>query len=227
MTAQRPEDLPASNHYHRAQKSKLMLEYAYLWSGVSVSPAWKNEAEVMTSRIQKLLPMYSRVGRARNVPWTAIAAIDMRESGCDPMGCLANGDRWDRPTIHYPVGNGPWDSKEASCHWALDSYEKGWVVNLRKIKWNIGELFFFCESWNGFGPRMEPGCIPSDASPYVYSGAVFEGRPLYVKGKRKEARDANGKMRGYFDPEQVDRQLGVMAFLKALEGKGYQILPNG
>lgn len=216
----RPIGLPESNHFHAHDRGSLFQEYAYLWPGAEIIERWKPVAEVMISRALKLRPMYSAVGQKRNVPWAALAAIDMRESGCDPMGCLANGDRWDRRTVHYPVGKGPWISKEQSCHWAISDFEKGWNVNLGRVHWDICEILHLLERWNGFNPRIDPGTVPPDASGYIYSGVSFEGKPLYERGKRKEHL-VNGVMKGYFDPDQADEQLGCMAFLKALEAKGF------
>ncbi len=217
----RPADLPASNHYHGHKKPQLLAEYAYLYPGVTADPKRQPETALMVSRALALTALYRRVSATFGIPWCAIAAVDMRESGCDPMGCLANGDRWDRKTIHYPANNGPWASKEASCDWALGDHESGWGVNLRAINWSIPEILYFTETFNGFGPRIDPGVIPNDASPYVYSGALFEGKPLYEKGKRKEKIGSDGKMHGYWDTSQVDEQIGTLIFLKALEAKGF------
>ena len=223
-----PAGLPASKHFHirkfdATTKPMLLSEYAYLWPGATIAQSMKVLSEAMAFKALRLIDTYRAVSHDRFVPWVALAAVDMRESGCDPMGCLANGDPWNKKTVHYPVGVGPWKSKADSMHWALDSFEKGWSVNLRKIKWTIPEILFFCELWNGVLARMEPGTVPSDASPYLYSGAEFDGKPLYEKGKRKERLGDDGRMRGYWDPAQVDLQLGCMAFLKALESKGYNL----
>lgn len=222
----RPADLPVSNHYHGHASSQLIAEYAYLWPGTTISKDWTHEADIMTLRAGALMEMYKRVQARRNVPWAALAALDMRESGCDPMGCLANGDPYNKMTIHYPSGKGPWASKESSFDWALDDFEspQGYGVNLHRIKWDISQVLLFCEKWNGFLPRIEHGTVPADASPYIYSGSVFEGKPLYERGKRKERLGEDSRMHGYWDPSQIDRQLGCLAFLKALEAKGYNIL---
>lgn len=220
----RPADLPASNHYHGHASSQLIGEYAYLWPGCTIAPKWAHEADVMTTRAGGQIELYKRVQKRRGIPWSLLAALDMRESGCDPMGCLANGDPWNKITKHFPSGKGPWSSKEESFDWALDDFEEGWGVRLHAIKWNIEQLLMVAEKWNGYLPRIEHGTIPADASPYMYSGVLFEGKPLYEKGKRKERLGEDGRMHGYWDPSQVDKQLGIFAFLLALKAKNYDLL---
>lgn len=220
----RPAALPASNHFHGHKKADLLLEYAYLFDGGTIMPEWKAAATRALLIANSQSDIYRKAAQARMVPWLAIAALDMRESGASPMGCLANGDPWNKVTTHYPAGNGPWPSKLASCLWALGDYQAGWNVDFRKIQWSIPEILYLCESWNGFNPRIDPGTVPADASGYVYSGVLFQEQQLYSRGKRKEKRGPDGRMHGYFDPDQIDQELGCMAFLLAAKGAGMDLL---
>lgn len=221
----RPAGLPDSNHFHGHVKAQLLLEYAYLFESATIAPEWKATADRALALANSQSDLYKRVSAARNVPWLAIAALDMRESGANPTACLANGDPWAKVTTHYPAGNGPWPSKFASCLWALDDFQRGWNVDFHKISWNVPEMLYFMECFNGFFPRIEPGCVPADASGYIYSGSLFQGQKLYSRGKRKEKRGFwDGKMHGYFDPDQVDLELGCMAFLLAAKASGADLV---
>jgi lysozyme family protein len=55
---------------------------------------------------------YRAVAAKTGVPWAAIAVIHEREASQDWKGSLAQGDPWNRVSVHVPVGRGPFASWE-------------------------------------------------------------------------------------------------------------------
>ena len=172
-------------------------EYEHRWQTCEVEPAMNNSAFYVVSHIQANKPAYEAASALCNgVPWYMIAAVHWREASGDFMRNLVNGQDWREVTSIVPKGLGPWNSWEEAAAQALRPLEPFEV--------SIGSVFFALEAHNGFGMRLYHPDVPS---PYIYSGTQF-----YTKGKYA----SDGK----FDPDLIDKQLGCMAILKALENKG-------
>ena len=58
-------------------------------------------------RARGQVPLSVRYRRVTGVPWAAIAVIHERECSQDWKGSLAQGDPWDRVSVHVPAGQGP------------------------------------------------------------------------------------------------------------------------
>src|SRR5262245_8787944 len=63
--------------------------------------------------------MYQKVEAATGVPWAVIAVIHQREASQSWKANLAQGDPWNKPSIHVPRGRGPFKSWEAAAVDAL------------------------------------------------------------------------------------------------------------
>jgi lysozyme family protein len=139
---------------------------------------------------------YSIVSAKSGVPWFVIAVIHQRESSQDFSRSLAQGDPWNKVSVHVPKGRGPFKSWEDAAIDALSvcpPYASKWK------DWSPAGTMTLLEQYNGLGYANRG--IPS---PYVWSGT-----DQYVKGKYV----ADGK----FDPSIVDKQLGCAGLILAMQ----------
>jgi lysozyme family protein len=130
-----------------------------------------------------------------NVPWAFIAVAHERESSQDWTGSLAQGDPWNKVSVHVPAGRGPFKSWEEA---AIDALANCPPYAARNRDWSTGGTLTMLEEYNGLGyaSRGRP-------SPYIWSGT-----DQYISGKY--VRD------GVYDPSAVDQQLGCAGLLMAM-----------
>lgn len=138
---------------------------------------------------------YRAVSAKTGVPWAFIAVAHERECSQDWTGSLAQGDPWDRISVHVPAGRGPFRSWEEA---AIDALVNCAPHAARNKDWSIGGTLTKLEEYNGLGyaARGKP-------SPYIWSGT-----DQYKSGKY--IRD------GVYDPEAIDDQLGCAGLLMAM-----------
>jgi len=138
---------------------------------------------------------YQAVAAKTGVPWPLIAVIHERESSQDWRRSLAQGDPWDRRSVHVPAGRGPFASWEEA---AVDALVNCPPYAARNADWSIGGALTLLERYNGLGYASRG--LPS---PYLWSGT-----DQYIAGKY--VRD------GVYDPRAVDAQAGCAALLMAM-----------
>jgi lysozyme family protein len=176
-----------SKHTHSAYRQG----YLDLWARAKVENV--SQARRAAERILAQAEIYNKLARMTGVPWFAIGVIHMREANCDLRCCLHNGQRiigtGQRTTI-VPVGRGPFATFEEAAIDALKDY--------RGATWDVPQIAFTLESFNGFGYRGHG--IPS---PYLWGGSSVQRRGKYVRD-------------GVFDPNVMDSQLGAMTVLRQL-----------
>lgn len=143
-------------------------------------------------RLVAARPRYLAVEASTGVPWAVIAVIHMRESSQDWTKSLAQGDPWNRVSVHVPAGRGPFRSWEEA---AIDALVGCAPYAARNKDWSIGGTLTLLEKYNGLGyaARGRP-------SPYIWAGT-----DQYVSGKY--VRD------GVYDPNVVDSQPGCAGLL--------------
>jgi len=139
---------------------------------------------------------YQAVSRDTGVPWPVIAVIHERECSQDWMRSLAQGDRWDRVSIHVPAGRGPFRSWEDA---AIDALNNCAPYAGRNKDWSIGALLAKLEEYNGLGyaARGQP-------SPYLWAGTDQYRAGKYVRD-------------GVYDPNVIDSQAGCAGLLMAMK----------
>lgn len=162
------------------------------WNAASVKPSWQSVVDHTARALVAAKPRYQTVSAATHVPWAVIAVIHERESSQSWQASLAQGDRFDHVSIHVPKGRGPFPSWEAAAEDALINCAPHLA---RWDDWSIGGSLTALEEYNGDGYHLHG--IPS---PYVWSAT-----DQYVKGKYIAD--------GHFDPNAVDKQIGVAALL--------------
>ena len=138
---------------------------------------------------------YQAVEKETGVPWYFIAVAHERESSQNWRCSLAQGDPWNRVSVHVPAGRGPFKSWEEA---AVDALVHCAPYAARNKDWSVGGLLTQLEEYYGLGYATRG--VPS---PYVWSGTN-----QYVSGKY--VRD------GVYDPHAVDQQLGCAGLLMAM-----------
>lgn len=162
---------------------------------LNAKPTRKAEATNTALRLYKAKARYQAVERETGVPWLAIAVIHERESSQDWRGSLAQGDPWNRVSVHVPAGRGPFASWEAA---AIDALVKCPPYLARHRDWSIAAALTALETYNGIGYAARG--LPS---PYLWSGTNQYRAGKYVRD-------------GVYDPGKVDPQLGCAALMVAL-----------
>lgn len=138
---------------------------------------------------------YVTVSAKTGVPWFFIAVVHEREASQNFMRSLAQGDPWDRVSVHVPAGRGPFSSWEDA---AVDALVNCAPYAASNTDWSIGGLLTMLEKYNGLGYAARG--VPS---PYIWSGT-----DQYTSGKY--VRDH------VYDPNVVDAQLGCAGLLLAM-----------
>jgi lysozyme family protein len=91
---------------------------------------------------------YQGVSAKTAVPWFVIAVIHERESSQDWTRSLAQGDPWNKLSVHAPAGRGPFQSWEEA---AIDALVVCPPHAARNSDWSIGGALTQLEAYNGFG----------------------------------------------------------------------------
>lgn len=141
---------------------------------------------------------YLAIARAAGMPdiaWVFIAVSHYRESSQDFSKSLAQGDPWNRVSVHVPAGRGPFKSFEEA---AVDALVKCAPYAARLKDWSIGGMLTNLERYNGIGYAAKG--IPS---PYIWSGTDQYRSGKYVRD-------------GVFDPNTVDKQLGCAGLIMTM-----------
>jgi lysozyme family protein len=138
---------------------------------------------------------YQGVAAKTGVPWAAIAVIHERECSQDWTGSLAQGDPWNRVSVHVPAGRGPFRSWEEAAVDALANCAPYAAINK---DWSIGGTLTKLEEYNGLGYASRG--VPS---PYLWSGTDQYRSGKYIRD-------------GLYDPNAVDSQLGCAGLLLAM-----------
>lgn len=154
-------------------------------------PAFKKVADRLIAPDAK--KRYQAIEARTGVPWWFIAVVHERESSQNWDRSLAQGDPWNKKSVHVPANRGPFKSFEDAAYDALVNCPP---YAARNKDWSPGGALAMLEKYNGLG-YFRKG-IPS---PYIWAGTNQYTRGKYV---------ADGK----FDPNAVDTQLGVAGLLK-------------
>lgn len=136
---------------------------------------------------------YKTVEAKTGVPWFVIAVIHERESTQSWSRSLAQGDPWDRVSVHVPAGRGPFRSWEEA---AIDALANCHPFLARRKDWSLAGVLIALEMYNGLGYANK-----GRPSPYLWAGT-----DQYTSGKYVED--------GRYDPTAIDKQMGCAALLK-------------
>lgn len=175
-------------------KLKAAEEARWVAAKVLRGPAFAAVAKRLVNPVMAK-PRYVDVSRATGVPWAVIAVIHERECSQDWHGSLAQGDPWNRVSVHVPTGRGPFISWESA---AVDALVHCAPHAASNKDWSIGGTLVLLEEYNGLGYAAR-----GIASPYIWSGTDQYHGGKYVRD-------------GVFDPHAYDQQLGCAGLLSAM-----------
>lgn len=156
----------------------------------------KAEYKGVVDRILAAKNRYEKIQAQTGVHWVFTACSHYRESNLNFSRQLAQGDPLNRVSVNVPRGRGPFSSFEEG---AYDALVRCAPYAARNKDWSMPWMLTLLEMYNGLGYYRKG--IPS---PYVWAGT-----DQYKKGKY--VRD------GVFDPEVVDKQLGVAGLIMCLD----------
>jgi lysozyme family protein len=165
-----------------------------------------NQAFEMKSFVSNYLQnkqRYEKVAQATDMPAELIAALHWRESSGNFGTYLHQGDPLGKPARHIPNNIPVFNDWESAAIHALsqkNQYKQRFGITRDTSDNDTAALLSYAEYYNGKGyyNRNQP-------SPYVFSGSSSYSAGKYV---------ADGK----YDPNAVDKQLGVYSMLNTLWG---------
>lgn len=172
--------------------AKLKLANLHRWNAATVKPELVKTFDQVAHRLIAAKPRYQTVEASTHVPWAVIGVIHERESSQSWKGSLAQGDPWDKESIHIPRHRGPFASWEAAAVDALTicpPHAATWE------DWSIGGALTLLETYNGTGYASMG--MPS---PYIWAGTDRYRSGKYIAD-------------GHFDPDAIDHQLGCAGLL--------------
>ena len=180
--------------HHMVNVTQLKKANATRWQGVQITGNLVAAVDKIAARLVAAVAKtrYQSVAAKTKVPWFIIAVIHEREASQSWKGNLAQGDPWNKPSIHVPKGRGPFASWEDA---AVDALENCDPFAAEWKDWTAGGALTLLEEYNGLGyaARGRP-------SPYVWASTN-----QYTKGKYVAD--------GHYDPNAIDHQLGCAALL--------------
>lgn len=178
--------------------------YRSAWDGMIIHPEILPKAQATAQKIVALRDKYEPLEAQSGVPWYFIGLLHMRESNFDFGTHLHNGDPLNvdghfKRTTHVPASRPKAPPQNGKTYTFEESAMDALTLEFGKVKdWNIEQIAFFQESYNGFGYRMRG--LPS---PYLWAGSNQYARGKFIRD-------------GVFDASVVDSQLGVMVVLKCI-----------
>ncbi len=147
---------------------QLKDEYAVLWQSMVIRPSKIPALDHAARNLIAAKKTYQAVSAKTGVPWAAIALIHQMECGQDWTRNIAQGDPWNRRSIHVPKGRGPFNSWEEA---AIDALA---IDGTSKVTaWGVERLCYELEKYNGFGSRAK-----GIHTPYLWSYCNH-----YIRGK--------------------------------------------
>jgi lysozyme family protein len=139
-------------------------------------------------------PRYLALEQRTSVPASFIAALDYRESDCDPHLGLGQGDPWNHVSTHVPAGCGPFSSwVDAGVFYIHYDH-----LDDNSAPWSLAYECWKGEIWNGIGYRYHG--VPS---PYLFGGTSIQRRGKFSSD-------------GHWDANEMDQQLGIMPIIVRL-----------
>ena len=177
---------------------QLIVVNAVRWSACQITPARLPIVNEVATRLTAPTPKtaYVAIENATTVPWWVIAVIHEREANQNFALSIAQGDPWNRTSVHVPKGRGPFTSFFAA---AVDALTNCAPKAASWKDWSPGGTLTLLELYNGLGYEEYHG----EASPYNW-GATNQQQPGKYTGD------------GEYSASIWDTQLGCAAMLKEM-----------
>lgn len=174
--------------------------YDYLIANAKILPSWQRELDRFKDFVDKNKSQFTEAWAHTNIPVPVIAALNYRENGNNFSGHIHNGNpltgkTYDVPAGRPKTGKAPWTWLESVIDCLVD------LKKLNTFPWgdDFSKDLEKLESFNGFGYRSR-----DVNSPYIWSGTDAYDKGYFVRDH-------------VFDPNAVNKQLGVFPMLKVLD----------
>lgn len=179
----------------------LQGEYAGYLAHMTVTPSKTGQIDAAAKRIirPENLDVYLAAVQGTQIPAAFIGALELRESNCNPLLALGQGDPWDRVSTHVPRNQGPFKSRLDAMKFYIHYDE----LDDNTHPWTEEYECWRGERWNGLGPRAH-----GRPTGYLWAGTSIYDRPTGLGGKY--VRD------GVWDPNTYDVQLGIIPVLRRI-----------
>ncbi len=171
------------------------LTRANLTRWKNAKPTRKSLSDKIAQALVSAKTRYQAVEAKTGVPWFVIAVIHERESSQNWGRSLAQGDPWNKVSVHVPAGRGPFSSWEEA---AIDALLNCHPYLAKRKDWSLAGVLIALEMYNGLGYASKG--VPS---PYLWAGTNQYSSGKYVRD-------------GVYDPGHVDQQLGCVAMLLSM-----------
>lgn len=183
-------------------------EYTRRWHDAKLDTDRVSEVDSVVSKILANQERYEAiVAHVHTMPWWFAACLHYRESSLNFTRHMHNGDRLTGRTVQVPAGRPPAPANGKSYTFeesAIDAFTMP-GKDFEKIEvWDIVEVSFRGELYNGFGYRSHGG----EPTPYLYAGT--------------NQSDETGKFiaDGKFSSSAREGQLGLIAIMLGLQAHG-------
>lgn len=181
--------------------AEVIADNASRWQKCTVTPARALEVERVSAALcaPKAKEIYQQIAQAvwkSPDRWWFIAIVHEREASQNFNDSIAQGDPWNKVSIHVPRGIGPFKSFIDCAIFVLNRtapYPAKWT------DWSIGGVLTLFEAYNGYGYEE----YHHEPSPYDWGATSIEQEGKYV---------ADGK----YSPSVWDTQVGAAAMLKGM-----------
>jgi lysozyme family protein len=175
--------------------------YIQLFDECQINPSALDQIRSIVTRITAYQERYQDLEDTTGVPWYIIALIHNMEGDLDFGTHLANGDSLRYRTVDDPVGllinaDPPYTFEQGAI--AALEFDQLTAIDT----WDIPNICFEFESFNGFGYRPR-----NVNTPYLWAGSQLYTRGKYVSD-------------GVFDPSAIDDQIGTAVLLKYMVTNG-------
>ena len=184
---------------------RLATQWAY--DRMTYRPGWLEKADKRADSIVRERSKYEVVQKVTGVPWYVVGVMDELEAGGGCCRHLHNGDPLTDRTVHAPRGQ-PEDGDPPFTWYqsALDALEGHGMTDVER--WDVPDLIWNLERWNGFGYRSR-----DVLSPFIWSGSQYHERGKFIAD-------------GVYDPSATSNQVGAALLLKSLARRGIIEIPR-
>lgn len=158
-------------------------EYSALWQSMVIQPGKVATLDRIAKKLIASKMRYQAVSAKTGVPWAAIALIHQMECGGDWSLNIAQGDPWNKRSVHVPKGRGPFNSWEEA---AIDALAIDGTDSVRV--WSVERLCYELEKYNGFGSRAK-----GIHTPYLWSYSNHYSHGKYVADHVWDANAVSGQ----------------------------------
>lgn len=198
-----------------ARRAAYADEYKRRWHDAKLDPNRVTEALQVADQILAEIARYQAIVRScGSMPWWMAGALHYRESSLDFTKQMHNGDSLKHRTVNVPAGRPLADPANGKSYTfeesAIDAFTMPGKHFEQISPWDIVEVLFRCELYNGFGYRSHGG----EPSPYLFAGT--------------NQSDETGKFvyDGHYSSTARESQLGVVAIMLALQMRGVELFPD-